>query len=36
MLEMGESLNIVNLVIEKILTNKISNNIIYQNLTTKN
>ena len=36
MLEMGESLNIINLVIEKLLNNKLHNNTIYQQLSTKN
>jgi NADH-quinone oxidoreductase subunit D len=36
MLEMGESLNIINLISEKLLTNKLHQNILYQQLITKN
>jgi NADH-quinone oxidoreductase subunit D len=36
MLEMGESLNIINLIIEKLLTKKLHSNLIYQQLSTKN
>lgn len=36
MLEMSESLNIINLVSEYLLNNKINSNVIYQQLSTKN
>lgn len=36
MLEMGESLNISNIIVEKLLNNKINSNIVYQQLINKN